>query len=341
MFDLVSWGQTLQIMLQPSRHVPDIVQFGFTPDMEATCNFEALVCEGNETGELIVQDLTYLFDAQEIETRYEGQVCASSLLLEPYQHLAAFKVEREVVGGERLVEEHALLSAKWPSGAPCDTLVDSYIVDESWTETPAGIEINTLELGDTLLEEKDPQVADKVEKNLPKSVQILTEFGTPNLDIALEDSASLQSATFQVEPFKSEPRPVPVSQVNVTGTVLTPAAQISVAVLDAGEGMTEIVLSPEELGRVQITLEQTNDAMIVHVVAERSETTDLIRRNLSDLTRELSDIGFENVGFNFEGEAHDDRQAKQAVFARSSKNSSTLGEPLSIPQVSDGLDLRL
>lgn len=87
------------------------------------------------------------------------------------------------------------------------------------------------------------------------------------------------------------------------------AAQIAAAVSALGNGRTEIVLAPVELGRVTVTLAMQDGTMSVAIVAERDETTDLIRRNLDQLMQEFRELGYDDVSFRFGSGSGDDGAA--------------------------------
>ena len=63
-------------------------------------------------------------------------------------------------------------------------------------------------------------------------------------------------------------------------------------------GVTEIALSPEELGRVQISV-SGHDKPLVVITAERPETLELLRRNADLLGAELREAGLEGGALSF------------------------------------------
>jgi hypothetical protein len=77
------------------------------------------------------------------------------------------------------------------------------------------------------------------------------------------------------------------------------AAQIASVAGRLAEGSVEITLSPEELGRVRMTLSGSEGAMTVTVQVERAETLDLMRRHIDTLAQELRDMGFGTLDFAF------------------------------------------
>jgi len=78
--------------------------------------------------------------------------------------------------------------------------------------------------------------------------------------------------------------------------------QITAAIVQSSGGTTEIMLNPEELGRVRIAMTAGDAGLTVTLLAERPETIDLMRRNIEHLTRELRDMGYDNPTFNFENQ---------------------------------------
>ncbi|MCB6177959.1 flagellar hook-length control protein FliK [Rhodobacter sp. Har01] len=68
---------------------------------------------------------------------------------------------------------------------------------------------------------------------------------------------------------------------------------------DAGAPMTEIRLSPEELGSVRIELRTEGDRAHVVVSAERSDTLELLRRHADRLLGEFRSAGFSQLDLGF------------------------------------------
>lgn len=74
---------------------------------------------------------------------------------------------------------------------------------------------------------------------------------------------------------------------------------------------TEILLDPEELGRVRMTLSGAENGGIVMLQVERPETLELMRRNIEQMRAELVEAGWENVEFSF-GQENSPDQHKEA-----------------------------
>lgn len=65
------------------------------------------------------------------------------------------------------------------------------------------------------------------------------------------------------------------------------------------DGVVEVRLHPEELGRVRIAIMPAEAGHTVQVMAERAETLDLIRRHIDLLSGDLRDKGFGALDFSF------------------------------------------
>lgn len=61
----------------------------------------------------------------------------------------------------------------------------------------------------------------------------------------------------------------------------------------------ELSLNPEELGRVRLSISAAESGITVHVLAERPETLDLMRRHIDQLAREFQALGYDSINFAF------------------------------------------
>ena len=132
------------------------------------------------------------------------------------------------------------------------------------------------------------------------------------------------------------------------------AGQIAVAVQTAPDCKIEIRLDPAELGHVRVALEPQDGAMVVHLSAERSETMDLLRRHSDQLARELRDLGYRDVSFDFGSDQRQDNRQPARTAYDSNQITATEGDPRGAGAENDlaspsrmksssgsGLDLRL
>lgn len=138
----------------------------------------------------------------------------------------------------------------------------------------------------------------------------------------------------------SEPISFPLGttdSVKLEGAVPAPAAKTVVARgpvnsdlveqfsqrLKDGDGQSfEIELNPRELGRVTFQMRNTADGLTVQILAERSDTQELVRRHIEELARELRSLGHSSIAFAF-GDAK--QQAGDAWKQRLGAASTMLG----------------
>lgn len=78
------------------------------------------------------------------------------------------------------------------------------------------------------------------------------------------------------------------------------AVQIAQIVHHAGNGTVELTLSPEDLGRVRISMSSEQGTLAVTLQADRPETLDMIRRHIDMFAEELRRLGHGSVGFSFQ-----------------------------------------
>lgn len=79
------------------------------------------------------------------------------------------------------------------------------------------------------------------------------------------------------------------------------------AASDSPAPVTEIRLSPEELGAVRIELRTEGERAIVTVTAERGDTLDLLRRHADRLASEFRSAGYSQLDLGFGQWAGTDR----------------------------------
>ena len=122
--------------------------------------------------------------------------------------------------------------------------------------------------------------------------------------------------------------------------------QIVEALQNAPGRPVEITLDPKELGRVRLALSSTERGITVHVLVERPETLDLMRRHIGSLEMAFADIGYSSIAFAFAGGGEgrkEDRPAPSAVHATATENLPA-SEPARIalrPGAATGIDIRL
>lgn len=126
------------------------------------------------------------------------------------------------------------------------------------------------------------------------------------------------------------------------------AMQVAIAVSKSEGGTIDLALRPVELGETQISMDFEAERLVVTVATERTETQDLMRRQIDDLAREFRDLGYRDVSFRFEQQAGQQGQSRQAQGAAQNMNQAETEPDLSLETpaprptyVSGRLDIRL
>lgn len=109
--------------------------------------------------------------------------------------------------------------------------------------------------------------------------------------------APLETATVQ-QLEQTQNRGGPAPQIP-TATIPQIARQLADVMPQLGSRQMTISLSPDELGKVQLSLAAAEKGMVVNVITERVETMDLMRRNIAELGQEFRAMGYENIAFSF------------------------------------------
>lgn len=90
------------------------------------------------------------------------------------------------------------------------------------------------------------------------------------------------------------------------------AQQLAEATINSSSRITEISLTPEELGRVKLSMVTTDAGIVMNIMTERAETLDLLRRHISQLQDEFQALGYQETTFSFS-----DQQSNRTVDDKS------------------------
>lgn len=175
------------------------------------------------------------------------------------------------------------------------------------------------------------------------------------VDIAASDTDGVQDSIrsetrltemLRTDPGRSDaPRPELARQ----------AGQVSQQLVDSirhqRDGSIEISLSPEELGRVRLSLQGNENTLHVSIQSERSDTQELMRRHIALLQSDFEKLGYSQISFDFgngsqgqSGQQVPDASATESVGA-SSPTPDTAPQTLALASTAlstaSGLDLRL
>lgn len=174
------------------------------------------------------------------------------------------------------------------------------------------------------------------------------QMNTPEIQGNIGEVGEVTSEKTQIHrPLYASTQPNQTVAIKVQAAENKVISQISSAISNTTKDTVEIRLDPPELGRVTISITQSDSSLTATVSAEKAEIGDLLRRYSELLSRELSKSGFNGVSLEF---SHHDRQpdnppfgTDEAKFAPTSpdqRDENSVIEMILHTQ-SGGLDIRL
>lgn len=281
-------------------------------------------------------------DPQEIEELRRGRELASS------QPRPSDLLGSASVLSAKLVAESNITSMKVPQRTlQMQTLDSSIGVDEVLLTDP---KIRLESDGDTAFAKPATGLA------VPNVPMVDLPRNTTGLlpEVAMSEHRSLTSVSeLIVEETTIGPRP---TEGPGTASLPAPAAQASVKPVvmqivqlasQLGQQAVEISLNPEELGKLRLSLTSVEGALTLSISADRSDTLDLLRRHADDLGRQFSDLGYDDIEFQFHGGKNDAQSSQPETLTDEeiravAKNEHALEPPARVLTVTQtGLDLRL
>lgn len=166
--------------------------------------------------------------------------------------------------------------------------------------------------------------------------------------------AAPQSPDAPSQPAVTEAAPSPARAAPTAAAPPPPQQQaagaLAALIRDSGAQVAgdarriELVLTPEDLGRIRFDLTPGRDGLQVTLAAERPETLDLLRRHAGDLLAELEAAGYGGATLNFGsgGNAPAAFAAPEPGFEPpDTPPTATPPQPRPVLRVAGGLDLRL
>ena len=149
-------------------------------------------------------------------------------------------------------------------------------------------------------------------------------------------------------------RASPTSAAQPVRGDLTPhiARQLVEVLPQATHRPVEIALSPQELGRVRMSIKTDDGAVTVNILAERADTLDLMRRNIEQLGQSFRNMGYDQITFSFgqgmdsdgQGEGADQGEPQAADLNANSTEDTPAPSDLNGPALrvqTTGIDIRL
>ena len=166
------------------------------------------------------------------------------------------------------------------------------------------------------------------------------------MSIAKVDPDALTPTDLQATPLAMLDRPASVPPaVTISMPPSVPAALVAQAP-QAALGPVEVVLNPEELGKVRFEIHQHGDQVKVVLTVERPETLDLLRRHADQLVQEFRAAGYSGASLSF-GHWGGQQGQKSTLTGQTEPDSNVSDATRSAPPPSlnlapsRGLNLRL
>lgn len=139
------------------------------------------------------------------------------------------------------------------------------------------------------------------------AVSINDDFTAPNATLSFTEKEHIVSKNeaFEIELIRSDTSSTPIATSSRDALIHKPdiaraiAQQIAQAAPQEPNKPIELVLSPEELGRVRLTLSPAENGITMSILAERPETLEIMRRNIDALAQDFHEMGYENTSFSF------------------------------------------
>lgn len=104
-----------------------------------------------------------------------------------------------------------------------------------------------------------------------------------------------------------------------------------------GARRVEIILSPRELGKVNMRMSTTDTGVVMHIQAERPETEDMMRRHIHELAKEFREMGFSDVEFTFGSEGGSEQMQAGAEGSGGHRGGDLDGEASDVDDDTDQL----
>lgn len=144
-------------------------------------------------------------------------------------------------------------------------------------------------------------------------------------------------------------QPEPLTPRNPAPVALHPAQVVAqiVSRAESQDDAVELLLAPEELGKLRFVIQQDGASVKISLTAERPETLDLLRRHADQLLQEFRQSGYSGATIDF-GNWSGQGQQGQAAQAFIPEEAAVIDTIPDIPAIStplapgaQGLNLRL
>jgi len=206
--------------------------------------------------------------------------------------------------------------------------------------TPA-VAIRNVEAAVTI----SPATGTATQSGLTNSLRPLVAALSKTTPLFQEDLVQFEASKLQTRGDIQAPAPTTLTpQASEVQSARSIAQQMMVSVQQGADGQSDIRLNPKELGHLRMQIAFSENAISMHITAERTETSDLMRRHIETLAAEFRELGYSSINFSFseQGQPQDGASGQGDTpdinIEHQSSDPTTLQATLA---VEDGLDLRL
>ncbi len=125
---------------------------------------------------------------------------------------------------------------------------------------------------------------------------------------------------------------------------LSRIADAIVTLRDSG-GKIDVSLTPDDLGRLTLKLDQTAQGLQITFTADRLDTQDIMRRHIEVLQQQLRNSGLENLSMSFEHSQQDQNHDGELKGPGSAEIETQphveFTNEVRVSTISAGLDIRI
>ena len=190
----------------------------------------------------------------------------------------------------------------------------------------------------------EARIQGMIASNPPVNSAALAHVSVRADTVVLPEAEPVLAAVPDIKPVAEPARPnaahIPAPQLP-TETGVKVSHQVATALVQQRDQLTEITLDPPELGKVKFQMATTENTAQVVLSAERPETGDLLRRHVEQLARELADLGYSDVQFQFASDRQNQGGATPPDTVKADTTETSETAPPTPMTVITGLDLRI
>lgn len=191
--------------------------------------------------------------------------------------------------------------------------------------------------------------ANTIQNSTPAQATPLVQNTEISQNLAVDSSAGPDLVPLESQSIDGSTATRQDANLNRPEVMRHVAQQMASVARQSPDRPVELILNPEELGRVRLTFTTTDAGINVAVMAERGETTELLRRHIETLAQEFRELGYKDVSFDFSGNGAGGDQTSTNEETTDQNNTTNqdaspadIAAPVQLSLTpSTGLDLRL